>query len=65
LPAFPEVLAGEIAYLDGSEDVDAIIKGVTYLGGTVIAGEYTSRVTSHNNGTPVSIRAVGNLKLCV
>jgi hypothetical protein len=56
---------GEIAYLDGSEDVDAIIKGVTNPGGMVTTVEGTSRVTSRNNGIPVSIRAVDNLKLCV
>jgi hypothetical protein len=56
---------GEIAYLDANEDVDAMIKGVTNPGGTVITGESTSRVTSRSNGIPVSIRAVANLKLCV
>jgi hypothetical protein len=56
---------GEIAYLDGSEDVDTMIKGVTNLGGTVTTGEGTSRVTSRINGIPVSIREVANLKLCV
>jgi hypothetical protein len=56
---------GEIAYLDASEDVDAMIKGVTNPGGTVTTREGTSRVTSRNNGIPVSIRAVANLKLCV
>jgi hypothetical protein len=56
---------GEIAYLDGSEDVDTIIKGVTNPGGMVATGECTSRVTSRNNGIPVSIREVDNLKLCV
>jgi hypothetical protein len=56
---------GEIAYLDGSTDVDTMIKGVTNPGGTVATGEGTSRVTSRNNGIPVSIRAVANLKLCV
>jgi FlaG/FlaF family flagellin (archaellin) len=55
----------EIAYLDGIEDVDTTIKGVTNPGGTVTTGEGTSRVTSRNNGIPVSIRAVANLKLCV
>jgi hypothetical protein len=55
----------EIAYLDGIEDVDTTIKGVTNPGGTVTTGEVTSRVTSHNNGIPVSIRAVANLKICV
>jgi hypothetical protein len=29
----------EIAYLDGIEDVDTIIKGVTIPGGTVTTGE--------------------------
>jgi hypothetical protein len=29
---------GEIAYLDGNEDADAIIKGVTNSGGTVTTG---------------------------
>jgi hypothetical protein len=56
---------GEIAYLDGSEYVDNMIKGVTNPGGTVTTGECTSRVTSRNNGIPVSIRAVANLKRCV
>jgi hypothetical protein len=30
---------GEIAYLDGIEDVDKTIKGVTNPGGTVATGE--------------------------
>jgi hypothetical protein len=55
----------EITYLDGIEDVDTTIKGVTNLGGTVMTGTGTTRVTSRNNGIPVSIRAVANLKLCV
>jgi hypothetical protein len=55
----------EIAYLDGIDDVDTTIKGVTNPGGTVITGEVTSRVTSRNNGISLSIRAVANLKLCV
>jgi hypothetical protein len=55
----------EIAYLDGIEDIDTTIKGVTNPGGTVTTGEGTSRVTSHKNGIPVSIREVANLKLCV
>jgi hypothetical protein len=55
----------EIAYLDGIEDVDTTIKGVTNLGGTVTTGSGTTRVTSRNNGIPVSIRAVDNLRLCV
>jgi hypothetical protein len=55
----------EIAYLGGTEDVDTMIKGVTNPGGTVTTGEGTTRVTSLNNGIPVSSRAVANLKLCV
>jgi hypothetical protein len=55
----------DIAYLDGIEDVDTTIKGVTNPGGTVTTGTGTTRVTSRNNGIPVSIRAVVNLKLCV
>jgi hypothetical protein len=55
----------EIAYLDGIDDVDTMIKGVTNPGGTVTTGEGSSRVTARNNGIPVSIRAVANLKLCV
>jgi hypothetical protein len=53
----------EIAYLDGIEDVDTTIKGVTNPGGTVTTGEGTSRVTLRNNGITVSVRAVANLKL--
>jgi hypothetical protein len=55
----------EIAYLDEIDDVDTMIKGATNPGGTVTTGEGNSRVTSRNNGIPVSIRAVANLKLCV
>jgi hypothetical protein len=55
----------EIAYLDGIEDMDTTIKGVINTGGTVTTGTGTTRVTSLNNGIPVSIRAVANLKLCV
>jgi hypothetical protein len=55
----------EIPYLDGIEDVDMTIKGVTNPGGIVTTGEGTCRVTSRNNGIPVSIRAVAKLKLCV
>jgi hypothetical protein len=58
-------LLDEIAYLDGIEDLDTKIKCVTNPGGTVTTGEGSSRVTSRNNGVPVSIRAVANLKLCV
>jgi hypothetical protein len=55
----------EIAYLDGIDDVDTTIKGVTNLGGTVITGGVETAVTSRNNGITVSSRAVANLKLCV
>jgi hypothetical protein len=55
----------EIAYLDGIEDVDTTIKGVTNPGGSVTTGSGTTRVTSCNNGIHVSIRAVDNLKLFV
>jgi hypothetical protein len=55
----------EIAYLDGIEDLDTTIKSVTNPGGTVTTGTGTTRVTSHNNGITVSIRAVDNLKLCI
>jgi hypothetical protein len=55
----------EISYLDGIDDVDTTIKGVTNPGGTVTTGTGETVVTSRNNGIPVSIRAVANLKLCV
>jgi hypothetical protein len=55
----------EIAYLDGIEDVDRKIKGVTYPGGTATTGSGTTRVTSRNNGIPFYIRELANLKLCV
>jgi hypothetical protein len=55
----------ETAYLDGIDDIDTTIKGVTNPGGTVTTGTGTSRVNSRYNGIPVSIRAVANLKLCV
>jgi hypothetical protein len=55
----------EIAYLDGIEDVDTTIKGITSPGGTAMKGTGTTRVTSRKNGIPVSIRAVANLNLCV
>jgi hypothetical protein len=51
--------------LDGIDDIDSTIKGVTNPGGTVTTGEGTNKVTSRNNGIPVSIRAVANLKLLV
>jgi hypothetical protein len=55
----------EIAYLDGIDDVDTTIKGVTNPGRIVTTGTVVTAVTSHNNGIPLSIRAVANLKLCV
>jgi hypothetical protein len=55
----------KIRYLDGIDDIDSTIKGVTNPGGTVTTGEETNRVTSLNNGIPVSIGAVANLKLLV
>jgi hypothetical protein len=55
----------EIAYLDGIDDVNTTIKGVTTLGGTVRTGTGITVVTSPKNGIPVSIRAVSSLKLCV
>jgi hypothetical protein len=55
----------EIAYLDGVDDVDTTIKGVMSPGGTVTTVSVATEVTSRNNVTPVSIRAVANLKFCV
>jgi hypothetical protein len=55
----------EIAYLDGVDDVDTTIKGVTNQGGRVTAGTGVTSVTLSINGIPVSIRTVANLKLCV
>jgi hypothetical protein len=55
----------EIIYLDGIDDIDSTIKGITNRGGTVMTGTGNSRVTSRNNGIPVSIRAVANFKLLV
>jgi hypothetical protein len=55
----------EIAYLDGIDDVNTTINGVTNPGGTVITGTGATSVTSRYNGIHVSIRAVANLKLCV
>jgi hypothetical protein len=55
----------EIAYLDGIDDVDTTIKGVMNPWVTVTTGTWSSVFTSHNNGIPVLIRDVVNLKLCV
>jgi hypothetical protein len=54
-----------IAYLDGVDDVDTTIKGVMNPGWTVTTITGVTSVTYCNNGIPVSIRAVANLKLCV
>jgi hypothetical protein len=58
-------LPGIVHYLDGIDDVDTTIKGVTNPGGTVTTGMGVTTVTSCNNGIHVSIRAVANPKLCV
>jgi hypothetical protein len=55
----------EVVYLDGNDDVENTIKGVTSPGGMVTVGTGISEVTSCNNGIPVSIRVVSNLKICV
>jgi hypothetical protein len=55
----------EIAYLDGIDDVDTTIKGVTNLVGTVKTGTGITSVSSRKNRIPVSIRTVANLKICV
>jgi hypothetical protein len=55
----------EIVYLDGIDDVDTTIKGITNPGGKVTTGTGITEVTSRKNRIPVSIRAVANLKLWV
>jgi hypothetical protein len=55
----------DIAYLDGIDDVDTMIKGITNPGGMVTTIIGSAAVTSRNKNIPVSIRAVFNLKLCV
>jgi hypothetical protein len=55
----------ENAYLDGVDDVDTSIRGVTNTGGTVTTVTGVTSFTSRNNGVPVLIRVVANLKLCV
>jgi hypothetical protein len=55
----------DIAYLDGEDDVDTTIKGVTSPGGTATVGTGAKSVSSRKNGIPVSIRAVANLNICV
>jgi hypothetical protein len=44
----------EIRYLDGIDDIDMTIKGVTNPGGTVTTGTGTNRVTSRNNGSSLN-----------
>jgi hypothetical protein len=51
--------------LDGIEDVDTTIKGFTNPGGTVATVTGITAVTSRNNGIPVYISSVDNLKLFV
>jgi hypothetical protein len=58
-------LLNDIAYLDGIDDVDTTIKGVTNPGETVTTGTGATAVTSCNNGIHVYIRTVANLKLYV
>jgi hypothetical protein len=55
----------EISYLDDIDDLDTTIKGFTNMGGTVTTVSGNTVVTSRNNGIPVSIRAVSNLKCCL
>jgi hypothetical protein len=55
----------EISNLDGIDDMNTTLKGVTNPGGTVPTGSGTTAVTSRINGIPISIRSVANLKLCV
>jgi hypothetical protein len=55
----------DIAYLDGIDDVDTTIKGVTNRGGMVTTLTVSAAVTSRNNGIPLPIMDVANLKLCV
>jgi hypothetical protein len=55
----------EIAYLDGIDDVDTTLKGVTNPGGTVTTGTGETAVTSIYNGIPVSIKELAKINLCV
>jgi hypothetical protein len=55
----------EISYLDGIDDMNTTLKGVMNPGGTVTTGSGTTSINSPNNGIPISIREVANLKLCV
>jgi hypothetical protein len=55
----------EIAYTDGEDDVENMIKRVTCPGGTLTVGTGIAAVTYPNKWIDVSIRADANLKLCV
>jgi hypothetical protein len=55
----------EITYLDGIDDVDTTIKGVTNPGGNVMTGTGFTAFTSRNNGIPISIWEVANMNLRV
>jgi hypothetical protein len=54
----------EISNLDGIDDMNTTLKGVTNPGGTVTTGSGTTAVTSRINGIPISIREVAILKPC-
>jgi hypothetical protein len=61
----------EIAYLDGKDDVDSIIKRLSRPGGSTTVGTGSNEVTMHHAGYAVSVtakakaKAKANLKLCV
>jgi hypothetical protein len=55
----------EIAYLDGEDELDTMIKGVESLGGIVPTGTVTWVASSRFNGITVSIRVIANLNLRV
>jgi hypothetical protein len=55
----------EIAYLDGIDDVDTTVKRVTNKGVIFTTVTGTIEANSFNNGIPVSIQAVANLKIFV
>jgi hypothetical protein len=55
----------EVAYLDGDDDVDNLIKRLNHPGGTTTSGNGIISVTSPNSGYGVSIRSESNLNMCV
>jgi hypothetical protein len=55
----------EIAYLDGKDDVESIIKRSNLPGGYTTVGTGANTFTTPHDGYTVSIRAESNLKLCV